>query len=107
MVTSKDPPIIYYLFWSKIPPDLAQEYGSEFSKQIKKDLPLDKIKVADLPKGSVENLISSMEKDTLYLVTQEELPMDLRNKQPPRPLKLIDIITYPDKEVAFYLITLD
>lgn len=105
LVGTKDPPIIHYLFWSNTPPQLVQEYGTEFSKEIHKDQLLDKIKVAQLPKGSTQDLISAMEQDSLYLVTQEELRVDLRNQPPPPQIKLIEIITYPDKEIAFYLIS--
>jgi hypothetical protein len=39
------------------------------------------------------------------LVTQDELQEDLRDhKKPPTGIDLLDIITYPDKEIAFYLI---
>jgi len=109
MVLTKDPPMIYYLFWSKTSPKLIQEYGTNFSQEVKKDHPLDKYKVIDWPSdvGKDQELARYLRSDTLYLVTQHELPLDLRSQKPPLGIELVDLIKYPDNEVTFYLITRD
>lgn len=110
MVPSNDPPMIYYLFWSKKDPRFIQEYGTNFSKEVEKKLPLDKYKVVEWPKdiGKEKDLARYLRTDTLYLVSQNELSYDLRDeKNIPEGVKLVQLVTYPDNEVAFYLITRD
>ena len=109
MVSSKDPPMIYFFYWSKTNPRLIQEYGLNFSKDVVKNHPLDKYKVVDWPPGigSSSKVAFHLRSDTLYLVSQNELPQDLRKEPPPEGIKLVSLITYPDREVAFYLITRD
>ncbi len=103
----KDPPILYFIFWANIPPKQIQEYGTQFSNDIIKNQPMDKYKASNLPiHQKLPDLLKSMEPDTLYLVTGDELPVDLRNgKTPPTGINLIDTITYPDGEADFYLIS--
>lgn len=110
MVPTYEPPMIYYLFWSKTPPKYLQEYGSDFSIDLIKRQKLDKYKVADwsIGVGQEYDMFEKLDKETLYLVTQNQLPRDLRNNaSPPRGIRLIDIIKYPDNEVAFYIIDRD
>ena len=109
MVSSKDPPMIYFFYWSKTNPRLIQEYGLNFSKDVVKNHPLDKYKVVDWPPGigSGSKVAFHLRSDTLYLVSQNELPQDLRKEPLPEGIKLVSLITYPDREVAFYLITRD
>lgn len=99
MVATKDPPLIYYLFWSNTPPRLLQE----------SDKKLDKYQVISWPTTpNNPQVVSYLETDTLYLVTQSELSADLREpKNLPKGVKLVDLILYPDKEIAFYLIIKD
>ena len=104
MVPHPDPPNLYLLFWGNIPPSQVQAFGSNFNEPKNDGSFLDRFKIADLPKTTSE-LIKVLQPKTLYLVTQEELREDLREgKKPPAGIDLLDIITYPDKEVAFYLI---
>lgn len=97
MVATKDPPMIYYLFWSNTPPYLLQ--GQK----------LDKLKVISWPtKPDDPQVANYLKANTLYLITQSELSADLRDpKNLPKGVKLIELILYPDKEIAFYLITKD
>lgn len=99
MVATKDPPLIYYLFWSNTPPRLLQE----------NDKKLDKYQIITWPTTPNNPQVASyLETDTLYLVTQSELSVDLREpKNIPKGVKLVDLILYPDKEIAFYLISKD
>lgn len=99
MIATKDPPILYYLFWAHVNPRLVQDYGSQFSLERNFNKPLDKYKVADWP--------VKLRSDTLYLITENELGVDLRVKPPPPGVKVIDVILYPDNETDFYLITAD
>ena len=109
MVPTKDPPMIYYLFWSGTDPKLIQQYGTDFSPNVVKNHPLDKYKVIDWPHkiGEDPEIARYLSPDTIYLVTQQELPYDLRNNLPPKGVRLVEIISYPDNEIAFYLITRD
>ncbi len=99
MTPTKDPPIPYLLFWSHIPPKLAQEYGTNFSSShpgvLTKYVVQDNIK------------ITTLKPDTLYLVSTTEFPVDYRDpsKIPPS-ITLHSIIKYPDNEIAFYLLSL-
>jgi hypothetical protein len=99
MVATKDPPMIYYLFWSNTPPRLLQE----------SDKKLDKYQVISWPtKPNDPDVANYLQTDTLYLITQSELSADLRDpKNLPKGVKLVELILYPDKEIAFYLITKD
>lgn len=108
MVPTKDPPMIYYLFWSGISPKFLQEYGTNFDQERILGKKLDRYKVVDyLSEGKTDRkLVKVLRTDTLYLVTQNELFADLRKEGSlPEGVQLIDLITYPDKEVDFYLIT--
>lgn len=104
LTASKDPPVIFYLFWMHVPPGEVRFYGSNFSPGNAKNLPLDRLKAAELPYNDIPALIKSLDRNAVYLVSQKELPLDLRHKKPPEGINLIQTITYPDKEVAFYLI---
>jgi 4-amino-4-deoxy-L-arabinose transferase-like glycosyltransferase len=104
MVPHPDPPNLYLLFWGNIPPADVQKFGTNFNEPKNDGSFLDRFKVANLPSNDLD-LAKALQPKTLYLVTQEELHEDLRgNKTPPAGIELLDIITYPDKEVAFYLI---
>lgn len=107
MVDTIEPPIIHYLFWANVPPSQLQKYGTNFSRETKKNMKLDKYKVINWEKEMKEkNLLDNLNPDVLYLVTQREIPLDLRSEDPTREgIDLIGAILYPDKEVAFYLIS--
>lgn len=109
LTQSIDPPMFHYFFWANISPKEVQSYGSQFGEDIIKNMPLDKIKVTDsLPRGSTEKLIQALKPGYLYLLTQSELPFDLRfGKKPPEGIKVLDVITYPDGQVDLYLISKD
>lgn len=107
MVTTRDPPMIYYLFWSATPPYLLQEYGSDFSKERISGHRLDKYKIIDWPSGvgTDDNLAAYLRPDTLYFVSQHEFSLDLRaGATPPAGVRIIDVVKYPDNTVAFYLL---
>ena len=100
MSPTSDPPMIYYLFWSKTPPKLLQEYGTQFSEDVIKGYPLDKYKVTDLKEGF------KLDSEVLYLVTPREFTKDLRKRENlPSSINLVDLVKYPDGEVAFYLLS--
>lgn len=103
MVQTSDPPMLYYLFWSKTPPEFLQEYGTNFSPKTKIDKKLDKYKVFDWSDilGPGKEFGKNMRADTLYLATKTEIP-DLVDG-----VKLIDFVKYPDTQAAFYLLTRD
>lgn len=106
-----DPPILYYLFWANIPPRDLQDYGTDFSRNTVKGLPLDKVRPY-YPETALceEKQIISLSPDTLYLVAYKNLPLDFRTPdrdKVPVGIKLIDVIKYPDNEVAYYLLTRD
>ncbi len=106
-----DPPMLYYFFWSKTDPKKVQEYGTEYGDNIIKNTELDKVKPfypTDLL--CKEKEIEKLDPKTLYLVGFRNLPMDFRSadKDPvPQGIKLVDVIKYPDNEIAYYLITRD
>lgn len=111
LTDSLDPPMLYYLFWAKVPAKQVQAYGSEFGREVIKGQPLDRVKPFNWSKLTetlkIKTEIGSvLEPDTIYAVTRAELPLDLREGRelPPKGVKLIDIILYPDNEVAFYLL---
>jgi len=108
LAPTQDPPMIYYLFWANVSPKLIQEYGMNFSPEVVKNNPLDKYKVVEWPRDiSLEpDVARYLKPDTLYFVSQNEFQKDLRDKtQLPKGVKLVDLIAYPDNEIAFYLIT--
>ncbi|MBI2596024.1 glycosyltransferase family 39 protein [Candidatus Daviesbacteria bacterium] len=107
MVGTNDPPMIYYLFWSKTPPEYLQDYGSNFSDGRILQKKLDKYKVIDWPDiRTKEEMVKYLNMDTLYLLTQNELPKQVRdNIAQIKEIKLIDEIKYPDQQIAFYLLT--
>lgn len=109
MVPTADPPMIYYLFWSGTSPKFVQEYGTNFSKETILGKRLDKYKVVDFLKEGItgQKLINSLRADTLYLLTQSELQVDLRKDSLPEGVKLVDLIKFPDNELSFYLVTKD
>lgn len=103
-VPHPDPPNLYLLFWGNIPPVEAQAFGSNYNEPKNDGSFLDKFKIADLPFTTPE-LVRYLKPKTLYMVTQQELHEDLRDKKNiPLGIDLLDIITYPDKEIAFYII---
>lgn len=110
LTENHDPPMPYYLFWANVPPKEVQNYGVEFGESIIKNQPLDEIKPIYFNDRLclVEEIIK-LHSNTLYLVTFGNLPMDFRNNKDtvPTGIKLIDIIQYPDNEVAYYLLTRD
>ena len=100
MGPGNDPPMIYFLYWSKMSSKVIHEYGTLFSPDIIKNQPLDKFKVAHW------SITEELEKETLYLLSTKELSLDLRNPENiPKNMKLIEIIKYPDNEVAFYIVS--
>ena len=106
-----DPPILYYLFWANIPPSELQAYGTDFSLQTIKGLPLDKVRPY-YPETALchEKQILSLKPNILYLVAYKNLPLDFRTpdkNKVPVGIKLFDVIKYPDNEVAYYLLTRD
>lgn len=106
-----DPPMLYYFFWSNTDPKQVQDYGTEYGDNIIKNMDLDKIKPfypTDLL--CKEKEIARLDPRTIYMVDYRNLPLDFRSadKDPvPQGIKLIDVIKYPDNEVAYYLITRD
>ncbi len=106
-----DPPMLYYFYWANTPPAEVQQYGTDYSLDIVKGLPLDKIKPyhTEIPL-CYESVIESLKPNTLYMVSYNNLPMDFRSADKdrvPAGIKLIDVIKYPDNEVAYYLVTRD
>ncbi len=107
MVSSNDPPIIYYLFWSNINPSFLHQHGPAFSQTYEdKNNPLNKIRVIDWPPDRQASQFSdNLEDNVLYLLTQKELLIDLQNGgKMPEGVQLLDYINYPDNETAFYLV---
>lgn len=106
-----DPPMLYYFYWANISPSLVQKYGTEFGDNITKNSSLDKVKPfypTDLL--CKEEQIKKLDPNNLYLVDYRSLPLDFRTRDKdkvPSGIKLIDIIKYPDNEIAYYLITRD
>lgn len=104
MVPHPDPPNLYLLFWGNIHSSEAQRFGTNYNEPQNNGAFLDKFKIAALPTNTAD-LIKELQPDTLYLVTQSELREDLRDgKSLPEGIDLLDVITYPDQEIAFYLI---
>lgn len=106
-----DMPMLYYFFWSKTPPKEVQAYGSEFDANIQKNTPLDRVKPFDregLPCSFDQ--IKKLDPETIYMLGFVDLPLDFRSADRdgiPTGIKLLDVIKYPDNEVAYYLITRD
>lgn len=106
MVWTNDPPMIYYLFWAQTDPKLLHEHGSDFSVGRKIKNELSKFEVIDWKDVQMENLGEALEKDSLYLLTHKEFPLDIENSNKiPKGVKLIDYVLYPDKEEDFFLIS--
>lgn len=106
-----DPPMLYYLFWANVPPKDLQVYGTEFGDEVLKGNYLDQVKPKHFdfafcdPKG-----ILSLQPDTLYVVSYNNLPLDFRSSDKdkiPQGIKLLEVIKYPNNEPAYYLITRD
>lgn len=106
-----DSPMLYYLFWSKTPPIELQTYGTEFGDEILKKQPLDSVKpLSRKDKMCKVEEIKTLRPDTIYMASFVDLPLDFRSADKdkvPAGIKLIDVIKYPDNEVAYYLITRD
>lgn len=106
-----DPPMLYFLYWANVPPKMVQEYGTEYNLSTKKGLPLDQVKPF-YPDDLIckEHYIKQLNADTIYMVAYRNLPMDFRSSDKdkvPQGIKLLDVVKYPDNEVAYYLITRD
>lgn len=104
-------PMLYYFFWSKTPPIELQTYGTEFGDEILKKQPLDAVKpLSRKDKMCKMEEILNLRPDSIYMASFIDLPLDFRGADKdkvPAGIKLIDIIKYPDNEVAYYLITRD
>ena len=111
LTTASDPPMLYYLFWSGIPPSEIQSYGVNFDDKVIKNSPMDKVKPLFVDeKLCVGKVIDTLNSRTLYLVSFSDLPLDFRYKDRdgvPVGIKLLNIVKYPDNEIAYYLITRD
>lgn len=109
LTDSLDPPMLYYFWWTKVPPKELQEYGSNFSEETYKNTRLDKVKPInwheEMKKEKCKSWDECIEEGTLYLLSTNEIKEDLRTEKPPEEIKLIKTILYPDKEPAFYLIS--
>lgn len=109
--TQNESPMLYYLFWSKTPPIELQTYGTEFGEEIIRKLPLDAVKpLIRKDKMCKVQEIANLRPDTIYMASFVDLPLDFRSADKdkvPAGIKLIDVIKYPDNEVAYYLITRD
>lgn len=111
LTDQNDPPMLYYLFWANIPPRDVQVYGTNFEEGLVKNLPLDGVKPHRW-ETKVCNMeeIAKLDLHTIYMVAYKDLPLDFRSEDKdeiPTGIKLIDVIKYPDNEVAYYLITRD
>lgn len=103
-----DPPMLYYLYWANIPPKEVQIYGTAFDEKVIKDLPLDRVKPMSWGKLCAFEEITKLSPNTIYMAGYTNLPMDFRSADKdgvPAGIKLIDVIKYPDNEIAYYLIT--
>lgn len=109
LTAANDPPMLYYLFWSKTPAGEVQSYGPNFDEKVIKNQPLDKIKLFFVGERlCVGREIDKLDPKTLYLVSFSDLPLDFRSQDKDRVpvgIKLLDMIKYPDNEVAYYLIS--
>jgi len=105
-----DPPMLYYLYWSDTLPKDVQTYGSNFDRKTYKNMPLDAVKPESWGKVCTIEEIAKLDPNTIYMVGFTNLPMDFRSSDKdgvPAGIKLIDVIKYPDNEIAYYLITRD
>ena len=106
-----EPPLIFFLGWSQYPPSdfqkkypLVKENIEGFGEVSKLD------KYYFTPIGTSKGLYelgSILDQKTLYLATAKEINLNLI-KEPgriPSDLKLIQSITYPSGDPAFYLFT--
>ncbi|TRZ50724.1 phospholipid carrier-dependent glycosyltransferase [bacterium] len=111
LTSLNDPPMLYFLYWSNTPPKDVQSYGTNFDEAVIKQLPLDSIKpISWGAKICTIDEIIKLDPKTLYLAAFNNLPMDFRSadkNKVPAGIKLVDVIKYPDNEVAYYLITRD
>lgn len=109
MIGSNDPPMIYYLFWSKMPAKYLHEYGTNFSVNTILDKKLDKYKVVNwddvIGGGETRPELDNLSHKTLYLLTESELATYIKRPKMPDYLKLLEIILYPDQTPSFYLVT--
>lgn len=106
LVPYPDPPNLYLLFWGNFAPKEAQNFGTNFNEVQNNGMFLDKFKIAGLPQTGTADMVKALAPDTLYLVTQQEVHEDLRDgKKVPDGINLLEVITYPDKEIAFYIIS--
>ncbi len=106
-----DPPMLYYFFWSNTDPKQVQDYGTEYGDNIVKNTVLDKVKPFH-PTDLIckEKEIEKLDPKIIYMVDYRNLPLDFRSadKDPvPQGIRLIDVVKYPDNEIAYYLITRD
>lgn len=97
LTTANDPPMLYYLYWSDVHPNEII------------NLTLDKIKPFSIEERlCLGKEIEKLDPKTLYLVSFSDLPLDFRypdRDKVPVGIKLLDLVKYPDNEVAYYLIT--
>lgn len=111
MTSLNDQPMLYYFYWSSIPPKDVQMYGTNFEESINKNMPLDSVKpISWGAKICTIDEIVKLNPETIYLVAYNNLPLDFRSFDKdivPAGIKLLDVIQYPDNEVAYYLITRD
>ncbi|MBI2021833.1 glycosyltransferase family 39 protein [Candidatus Daviesbacteria bacterium] len=108
LVSTNDPPMIYYLFWSDISPKYLQEYGTNFSQELVLNKKLDKVKVINWDKviKDKNNVAESLDPRILYVVTTTEVNSS-SNGDMPEGVKEIGVVKYPSGEIAFRLITKD
>ncbi|KKR17216.1 hypothetical protein A2778_03940 [Candidatus Daviesbacteria bacterium RIFCSPHIGHO2_01_FULL_40_24] len=107
--SADEPSLIFFLGWSMYPPEIFQyEYSSYLSKNKNANSTLNLGKYIFPPIGQGINLYemgSKLPENTLYLATAKEINLNLI-KEPgrvPSDILLIDAISYPSGEPAFYL----
>lgn len=108
MVGTNDPPMIYFLFWSKMHPKYLHEYGTNFSVNTILNKKLDKYKVANWEeiKGEGDEAeLDNLSPRILYLLTENELGPFIKRSKLPEYLKILETIKYPDQTRSFYLVT--
>lgn len=107
MASGNDPPMPYFLYWTKVPPAEIQDYGSEFDLEKNFNKPLDKYKTIPfyVEERDVGKLYTYLQSDTLYLLTTKNIlkRLDSAIDFPPG-VRVIDVIKYPNGQPAFYLI---
>ena len=92
-----EPSLIFLLFWTKFDPKVFQDM--DFDPNNPK---LGKYSIESVEPPSIDN--TAIASKTLAVTNQKDLGLDLRYKKIPG-VKVIDIITYPSGDAAFYLIT--